>query len=93
TGQHQWTYDMEAAMWGSPLAVDGKIYLGDEDGDVAIFNATRDGGKEPIAEINMGSAIYGSPIYANGTLYIMGKDKLFAIPGKGGGEVAGGGNK
>ena len=25
---------MFAAMWGSPMVVDGKVYLGDEDGDV-----------------------------------------------------------
>jgi outer membrane protein assembly factor BamB len=78
TGQHQWTYDMEAAMWGSPLAVDGKVYLADEDGDIAIFNATKDG-KEPIAEHNVGNATYGSPVFANDTLYIMAKDRLIAI--------------
>ena len=26
-----------AAIWGSLYLVDGKIYLGDEDGDVAIL--------------------------------------------------------
>ena len=30
---------MQAAMWGSALAVDGKVYIGDEDGDIAIFEA------------------------------------------------------
>jgi outer membrane protein assembly factor BamB len=78
TGQHHWTYDMEAAMWGSPLAVDGKVYLADEDGDVAIFEAKKDA-KEPIAEHNVGNAIYGSPVFANDTLYIMAKDRLIAI--------------
>ena len=82
TGQHLWTYDMEAAMWGSALAIDGKVYVCDEDGDVAIFEAKKDGGK-PIAEHNMGSAIYGSPVYANGVLFIMSKDRLYAIPGAG----------
>ena len=37
TGKAHWTYDMISAVWGSPLIVDGKIYLGDEDGDVAVF--------------------------------------------------------
>ena len=79
TGEHQWTYDMQAAMWGSPLAIDGKVYIGDEDGDIAIFEAKKDPPKEPLAEISMGSACYGSPIFANGVLYVMTKDKLFAI--------------
>lgn len=78
TGEHYWTYDMEAAMWGSPLAIDGKVYVCDEDGDVAIFNATKDA-KKPTAEINSGNAVYGSPVFANDTLYIMAKDRLIAI--------------
>ena len=78
TGQHYWTYDMEAAMWGSPLAIDGKVYLCDEDGDVAIFEAKKDA-KEPIHEHNVGNSVYGSPVFANDTLYIMAKDRLIAI--------------
>lgn len=78
TGQHCWTYDMEAAMWGSPLAVDGRVYCCDEDGDVAIFEAKKDA-KGPIAEHNMGSAVYGTPVFASGVLYVMAKDRLYAI--------------
>ena len=78
TGKHLWTYDMQSAMWGSPLAVDGKIYLGDENGDLAIFEAKADV-KEPIAKIDMGSSVYASPIFANGVLYVMAKDRLYAI--------------
>jgi outer membrane protein assembly factor BamB len=73
-----WTYDMEAAMWGSPLVVGDKVYLCDEDGDVAIFNASKEPPKEPVTH-NLGAAIYGTPVFANGTLYIMAKDKVYAI--------------
>ena len=31
---------MFAAIWGSPMVIDGKVYLGDEDGDVMVLNAT-----------------------------------------------------
>ena len=31
------TYDMLAQSWGSPLIADGHVFIGDEDGDVAIF--------------------------------------------------------
>jgi len=34
TGKVHWTHDQMAAIWGSPLLADGKIYLGNEDGDV-----------------------------------------------------------
>lgn len=80
TGKPKWVYDMEAAMWGSPLAVDGKIYLCDEDGDVAIFNASgEETAAEPIATHNMGSAVFSSPIYTNSVLYLMNRNRLFAI--------------
>ena len=32
-------YDMLAAAWGSPLIVDDKVYIGDEDGDVTVFKS------------------------------------------------------
>ena len=38
TGQVYWTYDMESAMWGSPMAIDGKIYLTDEEGNDVRFS-------------------------------------------------------
>lgn len=80
-----WKYDMFAAAWGSPLIVDGKVFIGDEDGDIAIFNHSSDpkvamkDGKKPIAEINMGNAVYSSPIVANDTLFIANKSSVFAI--------------
>ena len=42
TGKVHWTHDMFAAAWGSPLIVDGKVYMGDEDGDVSVFRLSDD---------------------------------------------------
>ena len=78
TGKVHWTYDMLAAAWGSPLIVDGKVYVGDEDGDVTIFALSAEP-PEPIAEINMGNSVYSTPIVANNVLYIANKTHLFAI--------------
>jgi hypothetical protein len=36
TGKPYWVHDMLAAIWGSPFVADGKVYLGDEDGDVPM---------------------------------------------------------
>jgi hypothetical protein len=79
-----WKYDMFAAAWGSPLIVDGKVYIGDEDGDIAIFMLSSDPevampDEEPIVEINVGNAVYSSPIVANDVLYIANKSTLYAI--------------
>jgi outer membrane protein assembly factor BamB len=37
TGKVYWTHDMLGACWGSPLVADGKVFIGDEDGDLYIF--------------------------------------------------------
>ena len=66
-----------AASWGSPLIVDGKVYIGDEDGDVCIFKLAKE--MDLVAEINMGNSVYTTPIIANGTLYIANRSHLFAI--------------
>lgn len=77
TGEEVWVYDTFAAVWGSPLVADGKIYLGDEDGDVAVLRSGRV--MEPLAEMNLGSSVYGAPIAANGVLYINSVSELFAL--------------
>ncbi|MEM6779095.1 MAG: PQQ-binding-like beta-propeller repeat protein [Planctomycetota bacterium] len=72
------TYDMFAQSWGSPLIADGKVYIGDEDGDVCVFEFGADN-NEPIEEINMGTSVYSTAVAADETIYISTKDKLFAI--------------
>jgi len=80
TGQVYWTHDLFAAVWGSPLLVDGKIYIGDEDGDVAILQEGKV--KKVIAEINMGSSVYSTAVPANGVLYISNRNQLYALAEK-----------
>ena len=85
TGKVHWTHDMLAAAWGSPLIVDGKVYIGDEDGDVTIFKLSPE--KEILSvdeygdsgPINMGNSVYSTPIVADNVLYISNKTHLFAI--------------
>ena len=77
TGSPLWTHDMLAACWGSPLIADGKVYIGDEDGDITVFRLGRD--LEILAEINMGNSVYSTPIAVGDTLYIANKSHLFAI--------------
>jgi len=77
TGVQYWKYDAFAAIWGSPYYADGKVYIGDEDGDVAILKA----GKkfELLEELNMEHAVYTTPVAKNGVLYVTNRNKLFAI--------------
>ena len=90
TGQHFWTYDTFAAIWGSTFLADGKVYIGDEDGDIAVLAAGKEGdGKgegKLIYETNMGASVYTTPIAKDGIIYVASRTKLFAIqdgiPGK-----------
>jgi outer membrane protein assembly factor BamB len=77
TGELYWKYDAFAAIWGSPFVADGKVYLGDEDGDVAILEASKT--KKLLAELNLGNSVYTTPIAKDGVLYVMTRSRLFAL--------------
>lgn len=77
TGEHYWTYDAFAAVWGSAFVADGKVYMGDEDGDLAILTAGKK--MELLGEINMGTAIYTTPVANDGVLYVSTRNMLYAI--------------
>jgi len=77
TGQQLWVHDLFAAVWGSPILIDGKLYVGDEDGDVVIMQEGKT--KKVIAELNMGSSVYSTPVPANGALFISNRNQLYAL--------------
>jgi len=82
TGEHYWTYDAFAAVWGSPFVADGKVYLGDEDGDVVVLKEGKgtDGEPDILAEDqNFGAAVYTTPVAHEGTLFILARNRLFAL--------------
>lgn len=77
SGEEVWMHDTFAPVWGSPLVADGKVYLGDEDGDVVVLRAGRQ--LEVLAEMNLGGPVYGAPVAAHGVLYLSTPDTLFAL--------------
>ncbi|MFO0948376.1 MAG: PQQ-binding-like beta-propeller repeat protein [Planctomycetota bacterium] len=77
TGEKLWIADLLASTWGSPFVVDGKLVIGDEDGDLAVLKSGRK--LEPLFETNLGGAVYGTPAFANGTLFVSSRSELFAI--------------
>jgi hypothetical protein len=68
------------------LIVDGKVYIGDEDGDITIFELSKK--MKILAENNMINSVYSTPIIGNNTLFISNKSTLFAI--KDGAKLEGG---
>lgn len=89
TGQVFWTHDLLAACWTTPLIVDGKVYVGDEEGKVTIFRLSADpnvalaanelGWFEARHTVELGNSIYNTPIVADGVLYVATKTHLYAI--------------
>ena len=72
-----WTHDLLATTWGTPLIVEDKVYVGDEEGNVLIFTLSRE--KQLIAEQNFNNSIETTPIVANDTLFINTTHQLVAI--------------
>ena len=81
-----WTHDMFSAAWGSVLIVDGKVYVGDEDGDITVFELSKE--LNVLAENNMINSLYTTPVVASDTLFIANKSTLIAL--KSGAKLKGG---
>ena len=77
TGQPYWVHDLFSAVWASPVLIDDKVYLGDEDGDVVIMQAGKT--EKELAKINMGSSVYSTVVPANGALFISNRNQLYAL--------------
>ena len=93
TGQLLWDHDFKTSIWSSPYCVDGKVYIGTNDGDVIIFAQGKERkyfleGKledaspkndKRLPSASMDDNDVGTPVVANGVLFIATKSKLFAI--------------
>ncbi len=83
TGEKYWEDKLGADTWSSPYWVDGKIYIGTENGTMRIYQHGKT--KNLLGTINMGAeAIRATPIAVGGVLYVMTENptKLWAISTK-----------
>ncbi len=76
-GSLVWKHDLEAAIWSSTMIADGKVYIGDEDGEVCVLKHGRK--KEVLSENYLEGTVYTTPSAANGVLYIAAQTNLYAI--------------
>jgi outer membrane protein assembly factor BamB len=77
SGQEYWVHDLLASVWGSAMVADGRVYIGDEDGDVTVFAEGK--GKKVLAKMNMGSAVYATAVPAHGMLFLNNRNELYAL--------------
>jgi outer membrane protein assembly factor BamB len=80
TGKRYWVHDLLSAVWGSPYVVDGKVLIGNEDGKLTVFKATKEKA-EVLAEFDTVnySSIYSTPCFANGHLFLADRCRLYCI--------------
>lgn len=77
TGARQWSHDTKAPIQGGPLVVDGKIYVGNDEGEVWVFELSR---VKTVVARNRGDHLGRAPlVYANGVLYQLAETTLYAI--------------
>jgi outer membrane protein assembly factor BamB len=67
TGRKRWERDLHAHLESSPLAVDGRLYLGDDDTNLVALRAS-DG--RVLWQFNSPGAIKASPSYHRGRVYV-----------------------
>ena len=79
-GHELWKYDTQAGLYGSTLLADGKVYVGNENGQLQILAARRE--LKIIGAIDMKTPIHSTPVAANGVLYIATDDSLYALENK-----------
>ena len=80
TGKQYWRHDLLSGVWGSPMVVDGKVLIGNEDGTLTIFKASKEAA-EVLAEkgtVNY-SSIYSTPTFANGNMYLTDRTRLYSV--------------
>ncbi len=79
TGQKYWEHDMDSDTWSSPYWVDGKVYIGNEQGRMLVFEHGKT--KKLLHTIDMKGKIRVPPVAAAGVLYLITENpcKLWAI--------------
>ena len=85
SGRKYWTHESLSTYFGSPIIVDERIYLANEE-RVDIFRLSEDPklamyAGRPFAANETGIMSFGStsPVFANGVLYVANRSNLFAI--------------
>jgi beta-lactamase regulating signal transducer with metallopeptidase domain/outer membrane protein assembly factor BamB len=77
TGKRYWTHDLFSACLASPIIIKDRIYVGDEDGEVAVLVLSKQ--LKVVGEVSLGEAITTTPTVANGVLFQATRSRLFAI--------------
>ncbi len=80
TGKRHWEHDLYSAVWGSPMVVDGNVFLGLEDGKLVVFERTAEEARvvKEYDTVNY-SSVYTTPTIANRRMFITDRTRLYAV--------------
>ena len=77
TGEQIWTQRLDGNYSSSPMYADGKIYLGNHDGDVTVFQPGRE--FKQLASNALEEPIMASPVAVGGSLIIRTEEALYCF--------------
>ncbi|MGI8604937.1 MAG: PQQ-binding-like beta-propeller repeat protein [Verrucomicrobiales bacterium] len=77
SGRELWRHETEGQIWASPLAADGKVFIGTRHGDFHVLAA--EATKKVLGKIDFGVPISATAIAANGVLYLATMTELWAL--------------
>ncbi len=88
TGELHWTETMFSNTWCSPYLVDGKVFVGNDDGILYVFKHGKEMELLDEIEHDDGTKIRTTPVAANGKLFYMTENptKLWVIEGEASGN-------
>ncbi|HTL16231.1 MAG TPA: PQQ-binding-like beta-propeller repeat protein [Patescibacteria group bacterium] len=76
-GKAYWTSDINGEAWASPLAADGKVYIGTRSGNFYVFAISRE--MKLLSSCELGQPISSTAAAANGVLYVATMNRLYAV--------------
>jgi outer membrane protein assembly factor BamB len=81
TGKKYWDFDPKDNTWASPFYADGKVYMGNDAGDMLIYTHGKELKGEP-KKVAMDQSLKVPPVACNGVLYVSTGSHLYAITAK-----------
>ncbi|HCN76226.1 MAG TPA: pyrrolo-quinoline quinone [Verrucomicrobiales bacterium] len=77
TGEQYWMFDTKGHIWASPLVADGKVWIGNEEGELFILAEGRE--LKEIKTIEFPSSLLSSVVAANGAVYVTTHTHLYCF--------------